>query len=338
MHILPFAKLLKDFLNHFKMNAQSFSNLSPNDDREKMFLKIFRSFFTKYQNMLATSEEVDFNDMIQKATNYLQTKHYQSPFKYILVDEFQDISPSRACLLKALLQNSDARLFAVGDDWQAIYRFAGADISIMREFKSHFGTMERTDIGTTFRCVDRIAKNATDFILSNSSQIKKTVRTKRKADGVSIHVALAEKPDSPLLEETLRQIAKEAGKQDEMSKVLLLGRYWRMEPENMSALRRRFSQFELLDYKTVHHAKGLEADYVVIRGLCSGEYGQYGFPSEFVDDPLLDLVRSPVLESHPDAEERRLLYVALLTSTVLIDKSLTVNSRHFWLGTTNVAL
>ncbi len=61
----------------------------------------------------------------------------------------------------------------------------------------------------------------------------------------------------------------------------------------------------------MHHAKGLEADYVVIRGLCSGEYGQYGFPSEFVDDPLLDLVRSPVLESHPDAEERRLLYVAL---------------------------
>ena len=58
---------------------------------------------------------------------------------------------------------------------------------------------------------------------------------------------------------------------------------------------------------TVHGSKGLEADYVVVLGLCSGSYG---FPTEITDDPLLDLVLSAP-EGHPNAEERRLFYVAL---------------------------
>ena len=52
-----------------------------------------------------------------------------SPWKHILVDEFQDISPQRAELLAALRrQNKQTSLFAVGDDWQAIYRFSGAQL------------------------------------------------------------------------------------------------------------------------------------------------------------------------------------------------------------------
>ena len=58
---------------------------------------------------------------------------------------------------------------------------------------------------------------------------------------------------------------------------------------------------------TVHRAKGLEADYAVVLGLCRGKFG---FPVEMADDPLLDLVMAAP-EAHPNAEERRLLYVAL---------------------------
>ena len=58
---------------------------------------------------------------------------------------------------------------------------------------------------------------------------------------------------------------------------------------------------------TVHRSKGLEADYAVVLGLCSGKYG---FPAEIADDPLLDLVLAAP-EAHPNAEERRLLYVAV---------------------------
>ena len=100
--------------------------------------------------------------MINRATDLVEEGRYRSPFGYILVDESQDISPSRARLLKALLDSSPgSQLSAVGDDWQAIYRFGGSDIAVMREFGDHFGAFERIDLPTTFRCVDRIATVAT---------------------------------------------------------------------------------------------------------------------------------------------------------------------------------
>lgn len=67
-----------------------------------------------------------FSGLIHQAVNILDKGRFVSPWKHILVDEFQDISPQRASLLAALRrQNSQTTLFAVGDDWQAIYRFAG---------------------------------------------------------------------------------------------------------------------------------------------------------------------------------------------------------------------
>ena len=93
---------------------------------------------------------------------------------------------------------------------------------------------------------------------------------------------------------------------DEISTVLLLGRYNHLRPTNMSGLSRQYPGLQFT-YKTVHRSKGLEADYVVVLGLCSAKYG---FPAEITDDPLLDLVLAAP-EAHPNAEERRLLYVAI---------------------------
>jgi DNA helicase-4 len=104
--------------------------------------------------------------MILRAARYAETGRYVSPFRHILVDEFQDISQSRARLVKALkAQHPDVRVFAVGDDWQSIFRFAGSDIHLMRHFGREFGGafdgeagVHRTvDLGRTFRSVDQIA-------------------------------------------------------------------------------------------------------------------------------------------------------------------------------------
>ncbi len=142
------------------------------------FLAVFRPIFERYQDTLAASREIDFHDMINRATDLVEEGRYRSPFSYILVDEFQDISPSRARLLKALLDSSPgSQLFAVGDDWQAIYRFGGSDISVMRDFGDHFGTIERVDLATTFRCADRIATVATDFLLRNPTHALPRTRT-----------------------------------------------------------------------------------------------------------------------------------------------------------------
>jgi len=84
-----------------------------------------------YSRKLEETNRIDFDSMIANATRLVETGKYQSPYSLILVDEFQDISEPRANLIKALKhQKPFTKIFAVGDDWQSIYRFAGSDISI----------------------------------------------------------------------------------------------------------------------------------------------------------------------------------------------------------------
>ena len=308
----PFMQLVATFLGHYKGSRLSIEEITrraamaSDPPRAKAFVSVFRPIFERYQQTLHGMGQIDFHDMINKAADHVASGRYRSPFGYILVDEFQDISPGRARLLKALLgQSPSVQLFAVGDDWQAIFRFAGADIAIMREFEERFGDSERVDLETTFRCSDRIAAVATQFILSNPAQIPKKVRSTRQANGPSVHIGLSGTGPS-LLREALDEVAADAAKHDGISTVLLLGRYRHARPRNMSTLAKQYPGLRL-SYMTVHGSKGLEADYVVVLGLCAGKYG---FPSEVADDPLLDLVlASP--EGHPNAEERRLFYVAI---------------------------
>ena len=309
----PFTRLVATFLQHFKGSRLSFADIAEragahrHGTRAQAFLAVFRPIFERYQEALASAGEIDFHDMINRATDLVETGRYRSPFGYILVDEFQDISPSRARLLKALLDNSPgAQLFAVGDDWQAIYRFGGSDIAVMREFGDHFGAFERIDLATTFRCADRIAAVATDFVLRNPAQIRKTVRATRKADRPAVYIGLPCEQELSLLKEALDRIAEDARRHGGTSEVLLLGRYRHLRPLNLDALPKQYPGLRFT-WMTVHRSKGLEADYAVILGLCSGKHG---FPVEIADDPLLDLVLAAP-EAHPNAEERRLLYVAI---------------------------
>ncbi len=308
----PFTRFVATFLQHYKGARLSFREVARRATgvrdrlRAEAFLAVFKPIFQRYQDTLSQQGQIDFHDMINKATEHVETGRYRSSFGYILVDEFQDISPGRARLLKALLdQSPTTQLFAVGDDWQSIYRFGGSDIAVMREFETHFGHSERIDLGTTFRCADRISKIATDFILRNSAQIPKDVHSTRQATETSVYIGLPER-ERPLLRETLDEIAADATRHDGGSTVLLLGRYRHMQPENMPELARQYPELQL-SFMTVHRSKGLEADYVVVLGLCAGKYG---FPSEISDDPLLDLVLAEP-EKHPNAEERRLFYVAI---------------------------
>ena len=309
----PFINLLTTFLQHFKGAQLSFEQVMQraanmeNRARAEAFLVVFKLVFERYQYELERSGEIDYYDMITKAAEHVESGRYRSSFGYILVDEFQDISPDRARLLKALLNHSsDNQLFAVGDDWQAIFRFAGSDCSIMRNFTEHFGASKQLSLETTFRCNDRIATTATDFILKNPAQISKTVRSVHRADKPCVHVGLSGGQKLSLLKEALDRIAKNARSYNVDSSVLLLGRYRHLRPQNLSSLARQYPGLHFT-YKTVHRSKGLEADYVVVLNVCSGNYG---FPTEITDDALLDLIFA-TSESHSNAEERRLLYVAI---------------------------
>ena len=311
--IEPFTRLVATFLHHYKGAQLSSDEVArraagaQNRLRAEAFLTVFIPVYERYQESLARKRQIDFHDMISNATEHVRSGRYRNRYGYILVDEFQDISDGRARLLKALLDTSDtAQLFAVGDDWQAIFRFAGSDIGIMREFTARFGKGERVNLETTFRCTDRIANVATRFVLSNPAQIRKRVTSIFNAAEPCVHLLFARDTSPDPLAEALNAIAAHAAGEDEHSTVLLLGRYRHTRPQNMDALAR--AHFNLkLSFMTVHGSKGLEADYVVVLGMYSGKYG---FPSEIVDDPLLDLVLAAP-EAYPNAEERRLFYVAV---------------------------
>ncbi len=304
-----FSGLVATFLQHFKSNGFSQKSLleraaaCSDTERANAFAGIFGPVFDSYQSGMAAANEVDFEDMIREATTLVRRGAYRSSYRYILVDEFQDISVGRANLLQALCaQRAENQLFAVGDDWQSIYRFAGSDISVMRNFSNFFGPTAKSELVTTFRCNEELAEASGKFIEANPAQLPKHVKATRRRNAPAVYIARTSVGLCNPVEECLRRIQRES----ETADVLVLGRYKHNWPENWRALQAEFARLTLR-YHTAHGSKGLEADYVVVVGLSAGKYG---FPSEIEDDPLLNLVLAEA-EPYVHAEERRLFYVSM---------------------------
>ncbi|WP_419625317.1 UvrD-helicase domain-containing protein, partial [Thiolapillus sp.] len=101
-----FTRLLGTFLRKYKNGGYSIQDCEnkaralKSGRRAKAFLNIFEPLYQEYQKRLG--ERIDFEDMILRAAHYAEIGRYDSPFHHILVDEFQDISQSRARLIKAL--------------------------------------------------------------------------------------------------------------------------------------------------------------------------------------------------------------------------------------------
>jgi DNA helicase-4 len=302
--IEPFIEFLYTFLNLVKSNMITVESLAKKaaestDQRFISFVEIFRIMYIKYDSYLRQNQLIDFNDMISLATNSVNNKEYLSPFKFIIVDEFQDLSYGRYLLLKSLMeQKRGSKLFAVGDDWQSIFRFTGADISLINEIEKHFGVTLRLKIETTYRFNNKILEESSKFIQKNSYQFKKQLKTKYLTDNPGFEIIYINK--------TLLQILAEISELDANAKVLLIGRYSFNIPENFSELKKAFRKLNV-DYVTAHKSKGLTCDYSILLNLNSGKYG---FPTEVTDDPILNYI---LHEGEPfeNAEERRLFYVAI---------------------------
>ncbi|UHS64265.1 UvrD-helicase domain-containing protein [Agrobacterium vaccinii] len=327
-----FSQLLATFLRKFKGGGYSVADCDAKSERmktgprAKAFLAVFEPVFQEYQQRL--NGRIDFEDMVLRAARYVETGRYVSPFRHILVDEFQDISQGRGRLVKALkTQHTDARLFAVGDDWQSIFRFAGSDIHLMRHFGQEFGgsfdgetgVHRAVDLGRTFRSVDQIAFAARSFVLKNPAQLSKNIVPAGKATEPAIRILMT--PKNTAETKLIEVLGGISGKLEanERASVLLLGRYRFVAPD-IVGLQKQFPKLRI-NFKTVHASKGLEADHVI---LLNADSGRMGFPSETVDDPLLTLV-SPEGEPFEHAEERRVMYVAMtrarLTLTILASDS-----------------
>ncbi len=280
-------------------------------------LDLIEPVYRNYEIMLRSHNEIDFNDMINQASEYVLNGKFVHSYKYVIVDEYQDISQARYRLLAAMRQQKDYRLFCVGDDWQSIYRFCGSDIGFILNFEKYWGAAEVSRIETTYRFSKSLISVSSSFVMKNPEQKRKQLRSAiadqsfsmEKITGYTDTYAIA------FMVEKLKELPSK-------STVLLLGRYrfdiklldgqGQLSYQYDAALGRievRFARRPDLQitYRTVHGSKGLQADYVF---LLNNKANGMGFPSQIADPPILQLLLDNC-DHYPFAEERRLFYVAI---------------------------
>ena len=138
--------------------------------------RVARAFAVKYETLKTEANAIDFEDMIIHAANLLETcsdlrQTYRDTYSYLLVDEFQDISPADSRLIELLSEN----LFAVGDDDQAIYGFRGGDSEIMQKFTDR-RDVAKYEITRNYRSTSTIVEHARALIEQNAPRIRKNLR------------------------------------------------------------------------------------------------------------------------------------------------------------------
>ena len=341
-----FIVLLKTFIELFKGNnydetkfkefydyvgglKDSFSKV-----RTIAFLKIVEEIYNDYEAYLLKIKKIDFNDMINKASDCIVKNGLDLPYKYIIVDEYQDTSFTRYNLLRNICDSIGAKIMVVGDDWQSIYSFSGCDVNIFTKFDNFFDVCETRYIEKTYRNSQQLIDASSNFVMKNPDQTRKELKSSKSLKYPIKLVNFDNDFDEILkFELIIKNIINQSTFKNK--KILILGRnnkdifnllknfnveneYGKRKFEILGdedKLRRnkfvkivyRESQDVNIEYRTVHQSKGLECDNVILINL---KNWKAGFPNKMVDDPVLNFVKRNG-DSFNYAEERRLFYVAL---------------------------
>ena len=340
-YIRKLINLICRFISNFKVNAfqaDDFNRMyhSTQNVRSRLFLSICNDCYLEYERWLKENKAVDFEDMINESARLLrEVKEMKKKldFKYIIVDEYQDISRQRFDLTKELSEVTDAKIIAVGDDWQSIYAFSGSDITLFTKFKEKMGYAKMLKIVRTYRNSQEVIDIAGNFIQRNKEQIRKQlISPKHIEDPVLIYTYDAKYKkvganrksggDYELgraIEQVLDDLIKYKKKEGkEPGSILLLGRYGfdgdHLERTGLFEYVNKTSRIKSIKYPkldltfmTAHSSKGLGYDDVIV---INGKNETYGFPSKVEDDPVLSFVIKGD-RSIDYAEERRLFYVAM---------------------------
>lgn len=141
--------------------------------------------YTEYQNALALNNALDFDDLIMKTVELLTRSKkvravFQNRFKYILVDEYQDVNRAQYIFIKTLAEKNK-NIFVVGDDYQSIYAFRGADITSILNFERDYPDAQVFKLEQNYRCSGRILTAANKVIENNSDQKAKELWTENPA-------------------------------------------------------------------------------------------------------------------------------------------------------------
>ena len=326
-YIIKLILFMMNFIEQFKTtgyDAGGFEILRKKTDnpRTLLFLEIAEQVYNHYQAVLKANNQIDFADMINDAHFYLQEierQHIELKYKYIIIDEFQDIARQRFNLTKRLSEITKAKVVAVGDDWQAIYAFSGSDITLFTRFLELMGAGTELKITHTYRNSQELIDIAGGFVQKNSTQIRKQLLSPKRLDNPIVIESFDDsfKPMKALAETVENIIGKILSEFGEKKSILLIGRYnYDMYKlcmtgafEEMPSDRVKCKKYPEanISFMTAHRSKGLGYDNVILINMFEGKFG---FPCQIEDDPIMKMVMHED-KSMPFAEERRLFYVAL---------------------------
>lgn len=349
---IKYIQIFRDSGLSFK-DIREKAKIQPNNPRSMKFLDIIEPLVLEVNKELENSSFIEYSDMLKKGAEELKKNVPDKDYKLILIDEFQDTAKLKMDLVLSIVNHFSYKegnkpvVFMVGDDWQAINRFAGSDIAIFNSYISknvktiagiEHCKIENTNgdythiarLENTYRSVQGIANVARKIVLKNTIQIDKSIISiNQKTKGTLRIIEHFDNLDSRrlALETELKLIA--SNKKIEMPIVFIITRNKVDEARPEGVLSSDIDYFcthfknELeIHHYNMHKSKGLEADYVIIAGM---DEGYKGFPSLKIGEPLFDLVLPKL--NDPLEEERRLFYVALTRAkykTIL----LTAYGRH----------
>ena len=312
------SSIIREFLDLHELDSATLSLIASKFSSEE-YRKLFLTVSKKYQRELSSlleKHQTTFSGLIKLAIRYLRSGQIKTRFRYIIVDEYQDLSALRQEFLRLLLESSQANLFAVGDDWQAIYGFSGSRVDFTLNFRKFWGDFSLHRISKTYRFGPTIARLSSSFIMQDHTQIRKQIQS-QKEDALEPVVEISgdsERLDMEVLTHYFESLPRD-------SSILLLGRFqidqlrllhctqFKLTPDGIEFYPRPDLKIRFL---TVHQSKGLEADYVII---LNNREAKMGFPAHVKDPPLktelIKIAEELRLDQVSVNEERRLFYVAL---------------------------
>lgn len=320
-HLTALSEVISKIINLAKnrrISAVKLMNMCLiNRPDQVVLMRLTMPVMQNYEIYLQEHNLIDFTDMVNRAAEHTRTGVFQNKFKCAIIDEYQDISSSQYMLMKALREQYDYELFCVGDDWQSIYRFAGSDIGYILNFGHYWADAEMSKIETTYRFSQALIDISGGFIMSNPYQYKKYMRSGNNTERYVIGniQGYTEATALRFMIEKINDLPKGAS-------VFLIGRYGfdidklknmdqvSLKYDNRSNVTKVYikSRPDLdISFYTAHKSKGLQADYVFI---INNKFSHMGFPSKVQNPPLVDMLLESA-DKYPDAEERRLYYVAL---------------------------
>lgn len=309
LDISDLAKFKKDCEDDLKGSKYYYRNMS--------FLNIAESVFRYYQSFLSRNHLIDFNDMINKAIKFIDKFGFDKNYKYIFVDEYQDMSFKNFQLLKAIKDKTNAHLVVVGDDWQSIYGFRDSDLKLFTNFDEYFPDAKRVFIEKTYRSPQQLINTAGTFIMKNENQYKKSLQSDLSIDKpikIVYHSLNSEKENN-----TIYNLVYNLSHDNS---VLILGRHAKNDIDeflketdlvkkgrsrNHKKITDKYGTIDNVEFRTIHKAKGLEADYVIIIQVIDA---WLGFPNKISPSYFMTFIQDWDKEDKFD-EERRLFYVAL---------------------------